>query len=114
MAEWAYVPVYSYSLKKEGPVALVTEYEDLTESRRRKSNASRIVVVERHEVSSATMDAMLDFYDTKGTDVAFTKVTFNPQQAPATEGTFRFDRPIDFEWTASEHFRATIHFVQVL
>lgn len=110
MADWTFVPIYPYVVRRIGPTTLITEYEDFTESRREKSSAMKRIFREKHRVDATDMKAILDFYDTKGTVTAFSKVTYDPQDAAAVETDVRFTKAPVFSRAGYDEFTTTIEF----
>lgn len=94
-------------------MTLISRYEDGTEDRRQKHFNKTRHFSEEHVVDAADMDAMIDFYELKGTLTSFTKVSFDPSEAAATEVTVRFVGPISYVQVANGQFEATVSFVEV-
>jgi len=113
MADWTYTPVYSHSIRQDPPKTLITRYEDGTEDRRQKHSNQTRHFTEQHVIDAVDMDAMVDFYETKGTLTSFSKVSYDPSEAPATEVTVRFVGPIVYAQIALDQFEATVQLVEV-
>jgi len=114
MADWAYIPSYDYMGDVDSPPTLITRYEDGTEHRRAKHTSFPRTFTEVHIVDGTDMDAMLDFFRTKGLLTSFTKVSYDPSEAPATEATVRFTSSFKFVRGGNDEFSTTIVFIEVL
>ena len=111
MADWAFVPTKRVEIEEVGPKTLVKEFEDGSTSRRRKSSATKRRWSERYNFSSADCATAKAFFRTKGTDVTFSKVTYDPEEAADTEAdvtfsskTFKAKNVAPGEWEVSLRF----------
>ena len=113
MADWDDKPDYAYPIRREGPVVLRTVFEDQKELRRRKSSVIVLIVREIFpNVTKTVADAMEDFYELKGTDIAFTKRTYDAQDAVDATANFRFQSPVIVIYQGYDSYRVIADFRQ--
>lgn len=113
--EWKWWPAYPLQVRRVGPPSLVTEFDDGTEIRRRKGEQVRRVVTETHILGRAELQEQLQFFEEKGTDVAFSRLTWDAadpeDQYP---GTFRFRREPEYVWQSATTYVVRYEFIEVL
>lgn len=119
MADWTYTTThaeYPYKVSRTAPPVLITRYEDGTEHRRQKHSSEIRHFVETYNVNQTTLDAMLDFWESKGLLTSFTKVSYDANESsPSThEVTVRFEKAPEYSWIAVDLYQITFHFVEVL
>ena len=108
-------PGFTHRIERINREALVTRYEDGTESRREKSSTTLRRWTERWAVNRTDMKAMLVFYETKGLVTTFTKLALDASDAtfPTTEATARFEQQPVYDQVGPNWYHVTFTFIEV-
>jgi hypothetical protein len=114
VADWTYTPAYVYEIERLDGEVLVTTFPDGRENRRQKSAHQKRRFRERHLVDSVTLAAMVAFYLLKLLYGTFTKKTYDPNEAPNTETTVRFERRPVARQVALDSWEVDFVFLEVL
>jgi len=122
MADWPIAgmnnfgfPGLNHRIERLNRVTLITRYEDGSESRREKSAATLRRWVERWAVNRTDMNAMVAFYESKGTLTAFTKLALDATDAAfgTDTATARFEKQPVYAQVGANWYHVTFTFIEV-
>lgn len=109
MADWEYKSLYPMKITYEGPNTLAAKTDDEREIRRVISLDKARVFDETYRFDKAQMDDVLQFFDTYGTNLTFSRISWDPKAPdPSVDtATVRITK-FSYEYYARNSYHAKI------
>lgn len=108
MADWTLVPEYPGEIDYGEPPTARTVYEDGGQQRRERFSTSKRSWKEKYTLTSAQVQTLLTHWETYRLATSFTRVTYDPQDAPATEATVYWSKRPKIRRLSVDTWTATV------